>query len=257
MAFQYAVSIDDPKNELGDQSGLVRQNVEAALAGWSAHLEGIGTLILIIEVKKTEVGRFAGASYTSHRVGEKDGLPLMEDSAPYKLRSGARLHERGDAFILIPPAYLREQVWLDPEPFDRRRSVPVDQLDSVSLFTHELAHCFGVAGWIDPKTGGRKCEKISMFDSHVVCDEGRFYFIGEHTVALYGGRLPLTHRSETQNVYHYGDRGDSKPDIVHGLLNGIEFKYGCRYRITPLDLAILRDIRAKSAPKETHITGTQ
>jgi hypothetical protein len=93
----------------------------------------------------------------------------------------------------------------------------------------------------------RTWEELSVFDSYVVSDGGRFYFTGESTKALYGGPLPLTsveptHRAVSQNIYHYGNPEDVRPDIVNGLLYGIEFTYGRRYVITPLDLAIMKDI---------------
>jgi hypothetical protein len=138
MAFQYGVCIDDAKNDFGGLSELVRRNAEAALAEWSVHLVGIGTLTLNVLVEQTEAGRFSGASLANWCVHKKGLLSVMEDSAPCKLRTGMSLDDGGDARICISPDYFHREIWLDPEPFKRQKPVPSNRHDAVSQFTQSL-----------------------------------------------------------------------------------------------------------------------
>jgi hypothetical protein len=77
-------------------------------------------------------------------------------------------------------------------------------------------------------------------------------FTGPSATALYGGPVPLT-------VGSYAHLGNPAPlpgtDLIPDLMNGVAFTRGTRYHITPLDLAMLRDLESTLPSGVADLTG--
>jgi hypothetical protein len=256
--FEYRVLLPDQEASMGVSGELVSKNVEAALEAWSSVLVGRGVLIVEIKVEPTGEGRLEAASRTSRRVTGQvdgaDGLPVCEDSALYKLRTGHSLVAT-DAFIRIPPnsSYIRDTVWFDENPGREQPKIPPGLTDAVSLFMHELAHCFGMVSFRNPATGEPDKGKLSVFDTKIErSPDGAFWFVGPNAQHVYGNPVPLTFACESvsanrresvsANLCHYGNRSDRHELIFERLMYGPVFSDKKRHDISPLDVAIMRDL---------------
>jgi hypothetical protein len=59
-------------------------------------------------------------------------------------------------------------MWIDPDPRARSDGIPERRIDGVSLFLHELAHVFGMNGFLccktgKPKNAGTADERVSTY----------------------------------------------------------------------------------------------
>lgn len=104
-----------------------------------------------------------------------------------------------------------------------------------------------MTGWRDRETGAFG-QSISLFDTMVAIDRQGFHFVGEDALVAYGGRVPLTSTVLSQNLYHYGNESDEREELKNGLMYGVCLRNGERHPITPLDLAILRDMGLWTIP---------
>src|SRR5262249_42987084 len=76
------------------------------------------------------------------------------------------------------------------------------------------------------------------------------YFTGPHAEAVYGGPVPLTSSSTTQNYYHLGNTltdisrtpSTVQDPLTLDLMNGVVLFFDYQYQISNLDLAVLRDV---------------
>jgi hypothetical protein len=246
--FKYRVNM--PAGAVGTiSSELVEKNVRAALDAWSLVLAGKGTLILEVLLTNTFEGKFGGRS--SRHGPMEDNDRVLQDSAPYKLSKGVVLPgaENADAYIEIQPAstYFNE-VWFDPAPCaSEKQKIPNGyNKDAVSLFMHELAHCFGMNTHLNLATGQPKNGyHRSHFDSMIKGDtKSGFWFFGKNARDVYGNDVPITFMPELEsaNFTHYGNRADRHPLIFDRLMYGPHFSNKKRHCISRLDLAIMRDL---------------
>lgn len=244
--FAYTVTLVDPAGMLTDEHARLIAAARAALDEWGRYVSGRGTLSVELNVMTTAVGRFAGASTTNVYYGpcarEPAPCTVVEEQAIHRLRTGLSNPASPtlpDIHIDMSPDYVRRELWFDPDPTARTATVPSNRLDAVSVFTHELGHGLGMTGFRSLTTfaSGRY---RSLYDDHIVVAPGALTFEGPRTVARFGP-VPLTRTSATQNVYHYGDPSQPSP-FDELLMNGIVYRYGHRYRVDALDVAIVADL---------------
>ncbi len=111
----------------------------------------------------------------------------------------------------------------------------------MSVFLHEFAHAIAFNGWQDGTNGSYPGDYKSTFDELKSFDGTNFYFNGTNAMGLYGAPVPITFG----NVTHIGNEAPRPgSDLIPDLMNGVVFFRGTRYGITPLDLAIIADIRS-------------
>lgn len=239
----YKLTIDDPFHVADENRDLIVKNLDAALNDWNRYIDLRNSLWIEIRFRSTKEGRVEGASTGNHVLEIINGFEVLEESATYKLRTGKSVDpSKPDLVIGVNPEYLKKEVWIDPRPFRRNSTIPDNRIDLVSIFEHELAHAFGINGFRDHKTGRLADRYMGVYDQYVVTNKGHFYFDGPNAVRVYGGEIPLTSTVESQNLYHVGNRTDLAASVRGGLMNGIEFNYGHRYRIGPMEVAILKDV---------------
>ncbi len=245
--FAYHVTFSDPTGALVAERASLLVAARAGLDEWGRHVTGRGTLTVELRVAQTATGRFAGASTSNVPVGRCRATPapctVVEEQAIRRLRAGADHPEapgRPDVAVTIAPDYVRTQLWFDPEPARRTAAVPADRLDAISVFTHEFGHALGMTGFRSLTTYRPTTAYLSLFDDLVRVGDATLTFVGPATAARFGP-LALTRTNTTQNVYHYGDPSKRGP-FDDALMNGIVYRYGRRYRVTAVDLAVLSDL---------------
>ena len=244
MAFDFDITLVDTGGFLPTATAnLLIANTEAALLEWGRFLDGLGSIEVEVRIEDTVVGRFGGASGGSVIIGSDGTTDILEATTGHELRTGFDANGTDpDALIVVDPDFLASAIWLDPTPFDRSDSPPVDLTDGVGTLMHEFAHALGINGFIDTATFQPMPGFQTNYDQLVTVSGGQPFFIGATTVEAYGGPLPLTALSPTQNVYHFGDQAGAGPELTNSIFNGTVFFTGERYEIDALTLMVLGDL---------------
>lgn len=245
--FAYALSFSDPMGALGAEREALLSAARAGLDEWGRYVTGRGPLTVELRVMNTATGRFAAASTSNVPLGPCRASPapctVVEEQAIRRLRTGEdhpTSPERADVTVSIAPDYVRTQLWFDPEPAGRTAQVPLNRLDAISVFTHEFGHALGMTGFRSLATFRSTVAFQSLYDEHVRAGDTTLTFVGPTVLAMFGA-VALTRTNTTQNVYHYGDPATPGP-FDDALMNGIVYRYGRRYRVGRVDLAIVADL---------------
>lgn len=247
MAFSYQVNLSDPTNAGGSFDPILVGDLERALAIWSEYVQGIGTLVLQLNIENTT--RENGGPTSSFFVGTNNGLNVFEPSSLYELTTGHHVAgTTSDITINVDPGYLQS---LDLAPnLTENSALPANELNPIDIFLHEIEHGLGMVGYYSQ--AGVLAGNESTFDRLIQFDSsGKPFFVGLNAENAYGGPVPLTHPSTSgENLYHFGDtQGDfsRSPSTVQDpltldLMNGIVTFLGHHYSISDLDVGVLKDI---------------
>jgi hypothetical protein len=236
------LTIRDLPVDLKKQEQEVRENVQVGIEMWTK-LVVAKPVSIEVELKfQPWPARGAGRSLTGVPLGgEKvNGRTLLEEGMPYELRTGIDPNGSSpDVEIILDPEYAKT-IWWDPNPRTRRRPMPANMLDAVSVISHEIGHAMGFNGRIDPKSGQFTGNELSTYDRWVEFDGKDFFFNGPAAMKVFRKKIPL---SKTQTNYHHfgepGPRLDRR--LKDALMNGLFFEYGKRYVVSDLDIAVLAD----------------
>ncbi|MBL6454884.1 hypothetical protein JMJ55_06085 [Belnapia sp. T6] len=236
MSFNYKVNLNDTVGYSSDAQLVGALN--EALGDFSDHLAGAGTLVVQLNIDETPAGRAEASPTASIANGvTESGATLVQTSGVYALQKGEHVPgTTSDITVTVDPGYLPELHFGDGP-------VPNGHVDASSVFRHELAHGFGVSGFLQqdgqPSANGLYVTPYdTLIDRH---DDGTAFFTGPTAEAVYGGPVPLTTVSTTQNFYHLANF--SSDLLADDLMNGVSFG-GRSFPITNLDLAILKDVGA-------------
>ena len=219
-------------------------NIGAALDLWTEHLAGGASLE--IEIVLTDaVQRAAGHSVTSGLVGQMGAVEVYEQGVAFEIRTGTDPNgAQPDLRILLNTAYLEHELWLDPQPTQRQAAVPLDRVDAVSVFAHELGHALAFNGWGSEYGGGNFVPYASTWDTHTAFDGTGLSFIGAAAMQVYGGPVPVT----LGNNWHVGRDSGPGADLLDDLMNGVSLQRGRRYDVSALDRAMLSDMGLMLSP---------
>jgi hypothetical protein len=236
MSFNYDVNLSDSIDYPDDAQLIAALN--EALGDFSSHMSGKGTLVTQLNLGDAGASRADGSSTVYLTNGlTAGGQTLVQLGSIEALRTGQ--HPQGttsDITINLDRDYL-PLLHFGDDP------VPAGRVDAVSVFRHELQHAFGMTGYIQNDgvalSNGTYMTAFDTFiDRH---EDGSAFFTGPTAVSLYGGAVPLTTTSSTQNFYHLANTLNDT--LVHDLMTGVYFS-GQTYEISNLDLAILKDVGA-------------
>jgi hypothetical protein len=240
----FTYTISDPNNYLGTKKTLMMENLKAAAKLWAAKFKSSASLHVKIDVFHTPTNFFGGASVTKAYIGTYNGLNVAEEGALYEMRTGKDPNgTQPDITLWVDPDYLNNEMWLDPQPYQRTADVPYNRLDGVSVFLHELGHAFGFNGYWPNRNVALPAGWIGVYDKFIQIDSnGKAWFNGANTKAAYGNKLiPLC----TENNYHMGNIATSATDgLAYTLMTGNYFMYDRRYNIGKMELAVLKDLGA-------------
>ena len=244
MSFNFTISLVDTGDFVSAATeSLLIDNLAAALQEWNQFLSGVGSIEVELSILNTGFGTAEGGAATNVVIDQAGPTSIVESSVAHELRTGFDATGDGaDAEIFLDPDFLANELWVDPTPFDRSDGPPEDLLDAIGLFSHEFAHTLGVNGFIDDLTFEVPNDFITNYDQLVAISGQQAFFTGSMTTAAYGGPLPLTALSSTQNIYHFGDDEGLGPDLFGSLLNGTGQFAGDRYGVEALTLLIFADL---------------
>jgi len=223
----------------------IREHITVAVQEW---MKPFAVKDCTLEVEfgiKSWPARGTGRSFvsTSFQKTQVDGKNLTEEGAAHELRTGEDPNgEKPDIEMFFDPVYFRT-LWFDPNPRTRTAPVPdakQQKLDAYTVILHEIGHAIGFNGFRNQKTGVLPDKFMSVYDRWVTFDGKNFYFNGPETKKHYGKPVLLAHTNN--NYHHVGEKGDNRdPSLATDMMNGIQFEWGRRYYITPLDIAMLSD----------------
>ncbi|MCC6580978.1 MAG: hypothetical protein IT440_11105 [Phycisphaeraceae bacterium] len=234
----FNVTYDDPGNAYADYHDLLTYDLQAAGWLWTQHLAGSGNLEVVFHLGATDpvLERAWSGSLDVVYVATINGMYIYMQGAAAEISGrGDPNGSAADLEIFITDDYLENDLWLDPNPYQRVNTVPANRTDAVSVLAHELGHCLAFNGWLNSSTMSFTVNYRSTFDLKLTTGNGLAYFTGANAVAVYGGNVPIT----TGNPNHIGNEGQA---AVTDLMNGKAFFRGQRYNVSALDLAILKDI---------------
>jgi hypothetical protein len=234
-------------NQAGADPGsidLLRSNAQAAIDYWSSALAGSANVTFQIDILNSSIngsGRGGGASGYLVNLGTIGGTTIYQQATAYKLSTGLTPPSFGNADIKVDfqLSYFRDELWLDPTPYDNGSDIPANRTDAVSVLIHEIGHAIAFNGYRNTSTAALLGNYQSTFDQHVVANAGGFAFHGANVNAVYGGDPALT----GGNLYHLGNAAPGAgSDLIPDLMNGVVYFRGHRYLPSELDLATLADI---------------
>ena len=242
MAISYTTRISDPTGALSaTEIAGVLANLNAALEIYSRNLSGRGSLDVVVEVDLSGRQVGSGASVVAVYKGPYGAKTLIDEGAVSELITGVDPNGADpDIRITLPPDYLRQALWLDPDPTTRGAPVAAGRFDAVSFFLHELGHGLGFNGRGDLATGVVSGGYLSAYDALVQTVNGKPYFMGANAVSAYGGPVPLS--TNVINSYtHYGAESGDGLDL--SMMEGSTWApSGVRWFLDRIDLAFFRDL---------------
>jgi len=257
----------------------IATHVGEAMRRWSSLLAIDGPRSIEVEVSITSQPTASAASAIGYPIEEAGGRTLYEQGVAYELRTGIDPNSADpDMNLAIGLDYLRNQIWFDPDPTTRTAAVPNNRVDGLSVFMHEVGHAIAYNGWADVTTGVPPATYWSTFDQWMI-PGAPTVFSGPNAVAAWGVAPGLTTgnnkhwgnasqamfaprvewQPEQPVEWKNGlpvpplrpapPMGDASPAQVNAvdplilqLMNGVVFYAAHRYDISPLDIAVLRDV---------------
>ena len=248
MTWNYSVTLNDSSSAGGSAEASLVYDLEQALNVWQRYILGNGTLVVQLNILPTTVGRADGGPTSSYNVGTNGGLAVYEPSSQYELTTGQHVAgTTSDITINIDPGYFQ---YIDMDyGLTYASQVPANVINPIDVFLHELMHGFGMTGWYN-QSGQLPGAYESTFDTLIQKSGMGAYFVGANAEAAYGGPVPLTTNSTTQNYYHFGNQQSDlyatpstvKDPLTLDLMNGIVFFSDYQYAISNMDIGILKDL---------------
>ena len=279
----FDVSFDASASVLSaDERAEITSHVQAAGRRWMRVIPIAGPRSIDVRISISDAPTANGASVTTALIGTIGGRETYQQGVAYELLTGIDPNDdEPDASIAFGLAYLRNELWFDPDPDARTAPVPNDRTDAMSTVLHELGHILAYNGWSDLTTGEPPATYWSVWDAWIVPGE-RPVFSGDAATAAWSGIAPdLT----IGNINHWGNApgrapavarctGDAMtwrwnapsprrcdappssdaplladsgaprgaPGLIDQLMNGVTFYRGHRYDISPLDIGVLIDV---------------
>jgi len=179
----------------------VSSHLQEAGRRWVNQLVIGGSRSIEITVFVSNIPTASGGSVTTGYVGSINGRDTYEQGVAAELRLGTDPNgATGDAVVTFGLAYLRNELWFDPNPQARTAPVPVDKTDAMSTALHELGHILAYNGFADVSTGQPPATYWSIWDRWMIPGQPTF-FSGPNAVASWGSMPDLT----IGNINHWAN----------------------------------------------------
>ena len=180
----------------------VTSHIGEAGKRWVGFLSIVGARSIAVRVfVDNSIPTSNGASVVSSDVGVIGGRDTYEQGVAYELLTGVDPNGTdADANIKFNLAYLRNELWFDPDPAARTAPVPTDRTDAMSVVLHELGHVLAYNGWADLNTGQPPATYWSVFDRWMTPGQPTL-FSGPAAMAAWGTWPNLT----VGNIFHWGN----------------------------------------------------
>lgn len=183
--------------ERDDISACIRQ----AIAEWASLLAIDGARSIEVGIGVAAIPTADGTSATTAPVGNVGGRDLYEQGLAYELRTGIDPNGADpDVRVRFGLAYLRNELWFDPDPAHRTAPIAAGRTDATSVCLHEIGHAIAYNGWADLVTGVPPATYWSTFDRWMIPGAPTL-FSGPTAAAAWGSAPDLT----TGNNKHWGN----------------------------------------------------
>jgi hypothetical protein len=179
----------------------ISSHVQEAGHRWAGTLVIPGPRSLQVAIFIDNIPTASGSSATSAFVGTIGGRDTYEQGAAAELRTGIDPNgAAADVNITFGLAYLRDELWFDPNPQTRTAAVPVDRTDAMSVVLHEFGHILAYNGFADVNTGQPPATFWSVWDRWMIPGSPT-RFSGPYAIASWGTMPDLT----TGNINHWAN----------------------------------------------------
>ena len=231
-------------NTAGMDQGVIDQFetvAVAAIANWGAALAGDAAVSVHIEFADTPDHTLEARWGNGQIVQQGADFGYVIGGATADLQGAdGRAQTDGDIWIRVDPAYLTNELFLDPTP-QTRDDIPTDRTDGLSVLMQAVGHALGFAGYYDEAQGAFGYDLKTAYDARLIVADGKVFFDGPNVRAVLGSAAPLTPGAYRNYGTADGDPATSSDPLL-GLMNGIAIHRGYGYTISNLDLAFLADM---------------
>lgn len=221
----FPVSFDATAGVLtADEKARITTHIQEAGRRWVQVIGTTAPRSLEIQVRVADVPTANGASAATGFVATVGGRDMYEQGAAFELRTGTDPNgATPDAYVTFGLAYLRNELWFDPDPVARTQPVPANRTDAMSVALHELGHVLVYNGWADLVTGQPPATYWSTFDRWMQ-PGAPTVFTGAAAVQNWGAAPEVT----TGNNKHWGNAATTLgvPPVVPAVLPGVEWING-------------------------------
>jgi hypothetical protein len=185
------------QTERDDISACMRQ----AISEWASLLVIDGTRSIEVSIGVADIPTADGTSATTAYVGNVGGRDLYEQGLAHELHTGTDPNGVDpDVLVRFGLAYLRDELWFDPDPAHRTAPIEAGHTDATSICLHEAGHAIAYNGWADLVTGVPPATYWSTFDRWMIPGAPTL-FSGPAVEAAWGSAPDLT----TGNNKHWGN----------------------------------------------------
>ncbi len=179
----------------------ITSHLQAAGRRWVQAIGQAGARSIEIQVAVADVPTANAASATTVFVANVGGRAMYEQAVANELRTGIDPNGASpDALVTFGLAYLRNELWFDPDPDLRTAPVPANRTDAMSVALHEFGHALVYNGWADLTSGQPPATYWSTFDRWMQ-PGAPTVFTGANAVLSWGTAPDVT----TGNNKHWGN----------------------------------------------------
>ena len=198
----FSVGFDASASGLSvDERAKITSHLQEAGRRWMGVAGITAARGIEIEVRISDIPTAAAMSTTTGLVGTVGGRSLYEQGMAFELRTGTDPNGAAvDAIVTFGLAYLRNELWFDPDPVARTATVPANRTDAMSVALHEIGHALVYNGWADIVSGQPPATYWSTFDRWMQ-PGAPTVFTGAAATRSWGSAPDLT----TGNNKHWGN----------------------------------------------------
>ncbi len=198
----FNIAFDASANVLtATEKNNVTSHLQEAGRRWVRTLAIGGPGSIDITVYISNISTASAASAVSSLVAPIGGRDTYEQGVAAKLRLGTDPNGAAtDAVVTFGLAYLRNELWFDPDPQARTAPVPNDKTDAMSTVLHEFGHVLAYNGFADVNTGQPPATYWSVWDRWMIPGQPTL-FSGPYSVAAWGTQPDLT----IGNINHWAN----------------------------------------------------
>ena len=183
------------------EKGNVTSHLQEAGRRWANTVVLDGPRSIEVTVSISAIATASGSSVSSSFIGVIGGRDTFEQGVAAEWRTGVDPNgATADANVAVGLAYLRNELWFDPDPQARTAPVPADRTDALSVMLHEFGHLLAYNGFADVNSGQPPATFWSIWDRWMIPGQPT-HFSGPAAVASWGSMPDLT----IGNINHWGN----------------------------------------------------
>ena len=231
----------------GFDSNKFSELLQMAANSWGVFIDSSAKLEILITFVDNSSHMMQMNSITSVFSHKKYGTRYFHQGITGELISGIDPNgSEPDALLRIDRSAISNMnLWLESNLQDRSGNIPINQIDTLSILMHELGHALCFNGFIDMKSQRSALQNhdLSTYDALVTFIDKKPFLHGPLSSLKYGNAIPLNQIDGT-----YSHLAIYNPE-TSPIMSEESIKWGKKYFITNIDLAILNDCGIKLKPE--------